>query len=768
MYYFEGCGRPFERSLCKICGSEIGAAAYDQLLVRNNGKGEQIKMPIPEGIKHIDNEIQRFEEKEIKGYLFNPVNENAKIDSKQNIKPITFRTLHFILHTLIFSFAEFGFIDKMLKINNENSHEYFKAHFFQDYKMIGELLGTQETHIWIYQLLAAFEGVVREKTPINTAVALNKLEKSFEDQVIFPVIQSVNTVIQKYKQAYVEYHKLIDEEEEEEEDIGIFVEELQLDQAKYPWLEFFNYMKFPDFTDFSNQFALLIGDAKNFSLLDFVLKRHEELANITSLPTIVDFTNNLMKKFNYQISRDKASTTLMSSLFEEDEELKKRFKNFENSWNRIQKVQTVRVGCQEKPYKKISDQDTLSLLLPNNNKDESGLIVLGTMIYLAILQNEFIYTAKRANNPNKSLEEIIAGEKTNMEIIQTVQTDQVIHINKNLVMTDIIQSGYIHNFEYGKGREVIYDFEEIEGRLHQYTNGKKIIDENKFITMNYQFELYPTGASIITDIRKKNPQENLSQEAKAKYRNTIKQIARDSKKDLLAYLGSLDYVFTYLRNIKENGDQTVEDFCKEKILNYQHLNDYVIRRQPLSTVCLKYIVDLYETLEEVIFDEAIQDYIRPEFLEQIPEEEKTKIIEMFDKVTLKNAIYPKLKEPDTLAKVFKRLILRILLAQVDINNRLLDYFAREDMWEQDVDINEIMDVELGEEVQLRHAYIILRHLEAQIVKLEPVVQVKQQNQLLNHQMEIEIENEKPKINQKAGAGGEKGHVEAKNKKNRRV
>jgi len=728
LYYFEGCGRPIEKSTCRICESEIGASSYNVLLLRNNGL-EQMKMPIPEGIKYIDDYIKKFESKERKGYLFSPLNENAKVDTKHNLKPITFRTLHFLLHTVLFGFTEIGFISKeelhkITKIQqNINAKDYFKKHFEQDYKMIGELVGSNESYIWIYQILSSFEKIVQEKNLLDSAIALQQFERKFEDQIMIPAIQSINAIIQKYRRNYVEYQAM----EEEEDDITIYLDELKLEPKKYPWLQFFNSMKLPSFADFSNQFELLIGDGKNFPLLDFVLKRHKDLSKISSLPSITDFTNYLMKKFNYQISRDVATTTVLKDLFEADDSLVKKFKDFEANWNQLD-LDKVRVHCQEKGFQKLDADKNLSLFLPNINKDESGILIVGTMISLAVLQNEFIYMTKRASNPTKNLETIIKEESENMEILQTVKVDQVINISKEQITKDILQNGYIHNFEYGKGREIIYDFEEIENKLHQYSNGRKIINEEKLILMNYQFELYNEAVSIFSEIRKKNPQEILSEEARRNYRNLLKKL---TKKDLLAYLGSLDYVFTYLQNLKEDGNKTIENFATEIILNYQHLNEHVTKKQPFSSVSIKHILDLYETLEEIIFDKAIQDFIRPEFSDGIPPEEQKSVIEKFDNLTIKNPgemVYPKLKEPDTLAKVFKKLILRILLAQVNIENRLFDYFAREDMWGQDTDINEIYNIELPEDIKLKHSYIILKHLEEQKVKFEEGLQVQNRYQ----------------------------------------
>ena len=421
LFYFEGCGRPVDKGICKICGSEIGASSYNVLLQRPAGQPQQLKMSIDEGLKYIDKCTREFEGKDRKGYILNPVNENAKIDTKLNLKPVTYRTLHFLFHSLVFGLFEAGFISKaeinkiVNKDGNTDGQQYFRAHFLQDYQMLQDLLGTKESYIWIYRMIAGFEGIVREKGRLTNAEALVKFERSFEDNVVIPVIQSINTTIQQYRQAYIEYNKDLGDED----NIAHYVDELKKDDVKYPFTQYFNFMKFPTFEDFKNQFALVVGDVKAFPLLDFVLTRHEDLVDISALPKIVSFSNYLMKKYNYQISRDKASTTLIKDLFEEDDSLKKRFEEFKDCWNRLS-LKTVRVDCQEKKFQKVSEESPLSLFLPNVQKDESGILLVGTMIALATLQNELVYVSKKAMNPHKSIEEIIEDEKNNMDIVQTV------------------------------------------------------------------------------------------------------------------------------------------------------------------------------------------------------------------------------------------------------------------------------------------------------------------------------------------------------------
>ena len=718
LFFFKASGIPNDRSVCKECGSDIGAVSYNKLLKRNNGF-EQIAMTIDGGLKYIDEHLQTFEGQNKKGYFRHRLEDNNKADKKSKPKPITFRTLHLLLHATIFGLSESGLITttevNRIVDTNQNIHGkgYFEDHFRQDYRMVEELIGTKEAYIWIYQALLSMNKVVDQKGAIKDSRSLNNLEKTFEETVVDPMIVSASLIIQSYHRNYAQYNKYLDHE-----DISLYVDELKENQERFPFLRYFSFLKLPTFKDFNSCFLLLKDGSKALPLLDLVLKKHRELSNISSLPGIVDFTNILMKKYKYEISKDEAYTTTLREKIKDDSFLRSKYLKFEADWNKL-KIETVHVYGQEKKFHEINADYNLSTFLLSTHKDESGNLLVGTMISLANLQNEFIYATKVANNPNKSLETIVQEERTNLDIIQTIRTDQVIDISKDRILSEITHIGYTHNYEYGRGREIIYDFQEIENKLHQYASGIKILNEEKLILMNYKLDIYSESASVLLDIRRKNTQESLTPDNKSKYKYLLH---RFSKKDLIAYLNSLDYVFAYLRSKKEDGGNTIAGFCQAEILDYQSvLSEHVFKKQPLSAILIKHVADLYETLEEVIFDEIFRPNIQNEFVEKIPEDEALTVTEIFRQNTIESKnpfLYPKLRQPQILAKVFKRLLLRILLSQVNLENSLLDYLTREDMWEEGTELNEIYNMEFDGRIKLKHAYVVLKDIESRLLRLD--------------------------------------------------
>ncbi|CAF5157686.1 unnamed protein product, partial [Rotaria magnacalcarata] len=159
------------------------------------------------------------------------------------------------------------------------------------------------------------------------------------------------------------------------------------------------------------------------------------------------------------------------------------------------------------------------------------------------------------------------------------------------------------NYEYGKSRDIIYDYDEIELVLRNKISNLPMIDTEKLQYLNYQFELYGENSSLITDVRTRLKQEPLEPTERKKLIGLIQGMDND---DIVNFLGSLDYVFTYLRDIDIDLNiemPTIQTFVEKNIRWQSCLSDYVRRKAPFSTIYLKYIIDLYELLEEYVFDQ---------------------------------------------------------------------------------------------------------------------------------------------------------------------
>ncbi|CAF2155974.1 unnamed protein product [Rotaria magnacalcarata] len=123
--------------------------------------------------------------------------------------------------------------------------------------------------------------------------------------------------------------------------------------------------------------------------------------------------------------------------------------------------------------------------------------------------------------------------------------------------------------------------------------------------------------------------------------------------DIVNFLGSLDYVFTYLGDIDMDLNiemPTIQTFVEKKtFIDRAVLAFMFVARRHFSTIYLKYIIDLYELLEEYVFDQVLRNFVKKEWCEEsFPVIERTQIVERFILMTFsKQGIAASLRNIDS-------------------------------------------------------------------------------------------------------------------------
>ncbi|CAF5159860.1 unnamed protein product [Rotaria magnacalcarata] len=164
------------------------------------------------------------------------------------------------------------------------------------------------------------------------------------------------------------------------------------------------------------------------------------------------------------------------------------------------------------------------------------------------------------------------------------------------------------SYEYGKGTDIIYDFQEIEFMIRDEISCLPMIDTDRIHYMNYQFELYEENASLITDVRRNSEQKLLSEKKRTELQKSIDTIPND---DMLQYLSSLDPIFTYLRHCEHSSMQnfTIKTFIEQHIRSEMGLGDKLLQDANWSSIELTHVVDIYQLLEEIAFEKVLRNHI---------------------------------------------------------------------------------------------------------------------------------------------------------------
>ena len=144
------------------------------------------------------------------------------------------------------------------------------------------------------------------------------------------------------------------------------------------------------------------------------------------------------------------------------------------------------------------------------------------------------------------------------------------------------------------------------------------------------------------------------------------------------------------------------------------INENLLRKPLFSTIELKYVIDLYELLEECAFDQVLRNYIKRELSEEFfTVDQRIKMIADFNKMIFeKERLADCFRDIDCWISLFKRLIVPVLMnTSVAVDVPLQLYLERTDLWIGNVMPQDIQSIEVSDEILLQHTYVILRGLE---------------------------------------------------------
>ncbi|CAF1266229.1 unnamed protein product, partial [Rotaria magnacalcarata] len=714
MFHFEGCGRPYELNKCPMCKTDIGATEYNKPIIRIP---PQLQMPIEVGFQFIADYVKKYDEKDRLGYhnITDAEESNVGEKSEHLNRSISFRFMHMLTHATLLILHEL----ELLTNSTLPSRDYFRNHFEKDYVLIGQQCGDIENcHVWLFRLINhMLDETFLLKGILNKNQKVIELEKLIEERLIFAHINSVPTEINEYKRSFAEYTQ----KQSESSRLEYFVDELFENEPKYPLLKFFNltniYATNP-IEKFRTKLQAIPYSEKLYPITTFLMNRLETYENIQYLYPIVTFTNYLIHKFNHRLKRNDAAVQTIEYYLTNGpdcETTSKLYKSFLDAWYELN-LKEVRYDCQTAKLEHVQEKENfakntmIAVVLLNASKDATSILLAACLITIGKLQNEVV------NYFHNTLSTDLSGRRRQEHIVpvQSIRREHLFEINADEISQQLVTDSFMINYEYGKSRDIIYDYDEIELVLRNKISNLPMIDTEKLQYLNYQFELYGENSSLITDVRTRLKQEPLEPTERKKLIGLIQGMDND---DIVNFLGSLDYVFTYLRDIDMDLNiemPTIQTFVEKNIRWQSCLSDYVRRKTPFSTIYLKSIIDLYELLEEYVFDQVLRNFVKKAWCEEsFPVVERTQIVERFISMTFgKQEIAASLRNIDSWIGILKRVMIRVLSnVNVDTEVPLQYYLERKDLWTGNVTDADINTFDLDDTILLYHTFVILRGLE---------------------------------------------------------
>jgi len=307
------------------------------------------------------------------------------------------------------------------------------------------------------------------------------------------------------------------------------------------------------------------------------------------------------------------------------------------------------------------------------SKDE-GLYLLGAFEFLADLQNRFLdqVAAIAASSWCPSLLYLKRGDSGGAvlracPLLELREGDVVVYAWRD----EILKYSQL-NLEYGKGKEVLYNYSKIELELaHSLVSGKSFIDLEDLKEFEYHRELFHGFSTILQDVKAKVPQEKLPY-AKVEALKSDSRVADNATHILAAF----DFVMTFVKKTPASPTQTIGEYCQAWQLD--QATTLHLRISSIVDVQLQYLVCLYEEVEDIIASRVVewlpQSYTKP----------------MTDNVKGDFVKFSSSLVHDALMITLKRFIFRYLsVEKISPNKALADYVLNLLLcWPHEVPINE--------------------------------------------------------------------------------
>jgi hypothetical protein len=415
---------------------------------------------------------------------------------------------------------------------------------------------------------------------------------------------------------------------------------------------------------------------------------------------MIQFINYLRDKYNYRISRQQAvSKSIQECLDDKGEDL---YKNFSDAWSKIN-LSEVRYGSQLRIFDRHMNKDKkLAFFSLNVSKDDSSLILTATLQTIAELQNNIV---------NYFHNEIIQSTNIRRLPIHTIENEHLLQLDTETINNKIIKHALVINFEYGQSKDIIYDYEEIEMTLRSLVNRLPLINTDKFRKLQYQFELYGENNALINDVRHHKEQKQMDNDLRRQYRCMLRN---KDENDILQYLGSLDYIFTYIQNRNYRSNiSTIKLFVNQYIHSKHFLQQNSFLESSFAAIKLEYIIDLYELIEESAFDKIFRNHIEEKLNDQTIEFNQRKSIQdRFLSLTIDNKqIAMNLRNIQQWISTLKRFMVRIVPDYIDLTIPIEMYLKRTDLWSCQITEEDLETIQLDDSILLKHSFIILLGLE---------------------------------------------------------
>ncbi len=479
----------------------------------------------------------------------------------------------------------------------------------------------------------------------------------------------------------------------------------------------FRVTKQPSFEDFGSAF---LHSPKEFQVkhrfLALFFAKFDQLLIIGNLHDLLKWSRLVSSALTHHISRKDAESKSINDFItghllelkrspQETEDLKVSFDNFKGAWNEMRPV-VNEVLKEKEEMPRLRETDYVSYCL---TESDDGIYLQKAIEILVSGQNSIldaiISFSSEHEYPALSFVEKENGSGVMSASIQEVKENEIISFKKDVLSDDLFKYAQ-NNLEYGKGQEITYDFKRIEMCLAAKIAFRKCYltgTLNKFI---FARELFHSCGPLLTEIRSLVTQKPSLPEDVLQGLSGLKERRIKDAQNLLQHIEVL--ICLLIQKLKEfNVDMTLEKLAEEWSSVLPSPFPVHLLPEPTSSIKIEHVAALYEGLEDVLADGAIEG-LAEKFRAGLPKELLALLGKEIDRLKPNDPLTP-----------LRRFVFRYLSSETerhwpDENTALQSCLREPSLWSplQPPNLDGI-----PKEITLQYIHSVVKHLEELAAKV---------------------------------------------------
>ena len=473
----------------------------------------------------------------------------------------------------------------------------------------------------------------------------------------------------------------------------------------------FRVKKHPCLQDFRSAFQYSPKDVQEkHSFLTLFFARFDQLSIIGNLFHLLKWSRLLSSELNRLISRDDVRTKSINDFFErhlsglnrnqkETEILKNVFTKFKEAWEKMRSLVNQKLMGKKEKMPALKEDMCVAYCL---TESDCGIYLQTAIKILVSHQNSIIdaITSLLSDRKHPHALSFLQHDDDSGVLSASLQEVKEKEIISFQWSNDLFK--YARNsLEYGKGRELTYDFERIEIELAtEITFGKCYLTGtlSKFMFAN---ELFHSCGPLLTEVRSLVKQSPSLPQKLLKGLSLLKQGRIEHAPDLLLQVAVLIYLLK--RQVDSfSVDMSLEEFAKNCSAMLPSPFPVNLLPEPRSSIRIAHITALYEALEDVLADGAIEG-LDTKFREELPDHMKESIRAMGKIDQFK---------PHNLLKALRRFVFRCLSSETKRywpkKDKSLNFCLNEpSLW---FPLDQPNVEEISEDITLKYTYSMMKYL----------------------------------------------------------